>query len=164
MVIRESRDSDLFHDSVHAISKSLYTTEQLEVWAPTPPSYLHWQERLLVKKPLVAEIMGVIVGFIKPEVNGHIDCFYVHSDYQGKGVGSKLFQHCRNIEVKKGISKFNVEASKVAKPFFEKVGFDLQSTNIVDIRGQSLTNLSNVFKCIALTNCSTGTFLRKDHE
>ena len=46
--------ADLFHQSVHAIDSSVYTPEQKEVWAPTPPDYAFWEQRLNNKKPYLA--------------------------------------------------------------------------------------------------------------
>ena len=38
--------ADLFQDSVYAIDTSVYSKEELEAWAPTPPGYEFWQARL----------------------------------------------------------------------------------------------------------------------
>ena len=146
MQIRDYQNSDyveiadLFHDSVHAISTSFYSRDELEAWAPTPTDYNFWQERLSVKKPFVALKDEKIVGFIELEADGHIDCLYVHKNYQGEGIASKLLQHIQDIALTQGIHKLHVEASKVAKPLFEKHGFALQRTNTVNLRGQSLIN------------------------
>jgi len=32
--------ADLFHDSVHEITRSHYSKEAIEAWAPTPPDYI----------------------------------------------------------------------------------------------------------------------------
>lgn len=148
MEIRSYRNSDyveiadLFHDSVHAIDDSYYTKAQLEAWAPTPPDYELWKQRLALKEPFVALEGSKIVGFIELEENGHIDCLYVHKEYQGKGVASTLLQYLSNIAKTKGITNLHVEASKVAMPLFKKFGFELKKVNKVSLRGQSLLNYS----------------------
>jgi putative acetyltransferase len=43
--------ADLFHQSVHAIASSLYSSEQKEAWVPTPVDYDRWDERLNAKTP-----------------------------------------------------------------------------------------------------------------
>ena len=35
---------------------------------------------------IIAIINNQIVGFAEFEANGHIDCFYCHPDFQGKGL------------------------------------------------------------------------------
>ena len=99
MYIRAYQPSDfieianLFHKSVHAIHPSLYSKEELEAWAPTPPNYTHWETRLLAKAPFVAVKGDSIIGFIELENDGHIDCLYVHPNHQSSGIGSQLLQH-----------------------------------------------------------------------
>ena len=146
MEIRDYNDSDalsitkLFHASVHAIKDEFYTDAQKEAWAPTPPDYNAWQDRLKVKQPFVGVIEGVIVGFIEFDSDGHIDCFYVHKNYQGHGIGSQLLGHLIQHGRNNGLSLFYVEASKSAEPIFKKYGFVRQSINELDIGGQVLIN------------------------
>lgn len=146
MEIRNYQDTDhveiadLFHGAVHAIPTSVYSKKELEAWAPSPPDYNHWKERLATKKPVVALKNNIIIGFIELESNGHIDCLYVHKNYQGSGVASSLLRYVQAAAHEKGITKLYVEASKVAMPLFKKHGFKLGNTNIVNLRGQSLTN------------------------
>ena len=100
MLIRNYKPSDcveitdLFHGSVHAVDLAFYTERELEAWAPTPPDYKQWKQRLELRKPFVAVQNGMIIGFIELENNGHIDCMYVHKDHQCKGIGGKLLQAC----------------------------------------------------------------------
>ncbi|WP_067861755.1 GNAT family N-acetyltransferase [Neptuniibacter marinus] len=148
MRIRAYRPSDsveitnLFHTSVHTIKQSFYSKEEREAWAPTPPDYTGWKARLLIKKPFVALKKNRIIGFIELESDGHIDCLYVHPDYQGSGVARQLLQHILIVAQKKGITRLHVEASKVAMPFFKKSGFKLIKENHINLRGQSLLNYS----------------------
>ena len=134
--------ADLFHDSVHSLGGEGFSAGQLEAWAPTPPDYSHWRERLAVKKPYVAERNGMIIGFIELEDDGHIDCFYIHKDFQRQGVGSALYIHLLKEADARGIRDFHVEASTIARPFFERQGFRLEKTNRLERRGQIITNFS----------------------
>ncbi|MBJ7536267.1 GNAT family N-acetyltransferase [Marinomonas sp. C1424] len=134
--------ADLFHGSVHSISLEIYSKEQLEAWAPTPPDYAMWKTRLEQTKPYVAMIGDVIVGFIELELDGHIDCMYVHKDYQRQGVAKALFTYARDVAIKNGCKTMHVEASILAKTFFEKMGFEVQSKNIVVRNHQELINYS----------------------
>ncbi|MFA9394563.1 MAG: GNAT family N-acetyltransferase [Halodesulfovibrio sp.] len=146
MNIRSYKESDamelanLFHDSVHAISTKVYSEEEKEAWAPTPSDYSAWKSRLVKKQPFVACKKNVIVGFIELEEDGHIDCLYVHKDYQGLGIGSRLLEHLVQKAHDSGIASLYVEASKVAVPLFEKFDFRYKSTNKKSLRGQILIN------------------------
>jgi len=148
MKIRNYRDDDaveiaqLFHGAVHALIDARYTAEELEAWAPTPPDHSHWRERLALKKPYVAEREGEIVGFIELEDDGHIDCFYTHRDHQRRGVGRRLYDHLLRKADARGIRDLHVEASDIARPFFERVGFVLEKENRIERDGQVLRNFS----------------------
>ena len=134
--------ADLFHDAIHAIGPEYYLPELLEAWAPTPPDYVHWQRRLDMKQPFVAQIGQKIVGFIELDPDGHIDCMYTHKDYQRQGIAGQLYEHLKTMAVQKGIQRLDVEASKLAKPFFETRGFQVVKENVIERRGQQLTNHS----------------------
>ncbi|PYF80533.1 GNAT family acetyltransferase [Marinomonas alcarazii] len=136
--------ADLFHGSVHSISSDIYSAAQLEAWAPTPPGYTMWKERLAITKPFVATIDDVVVGFIELESDGHIDCLYVHRNYQRRGVALALFKHASDEAIKNGCEIMYVEASILAKAFFEKMGFDVQAENIVQKNHQELINYSMI--------------------
>jgi putative acetyltransferase len=134
--------ADLFHGSVHSLDAENFSAEELEAWAPTPPDYSHWRERLAAKKPYVAEREGMIIGFIELEDDGHIDCFYTHRDFQRQGVGSALYNHLLKEADARDVHDLYVEASAIARPFFEREGFRFEKANRLELRGQILTNFS----------------------
>ncbi|UTW03982.1 GNAT family N-acetyltransferase [Amphritea atlantica] len=134
--------ADLFHQSVHAISPLLYSSEQKEAWAPTPVDYERWSERLNAKKPFIALIEGRIAGFIELDDDGHIDCTYTHPDFQRRGVASGLYERLLNEARAKNIMRLHVEASLVAKSFFEHRGFTTVKKNEVQRNGVTLVNFS----------------------
>jgi putative acetyltransferase len=137
---RANEIADLYHASVHAIDENIYTKVEQEAWAPTSPNYKVWVNRLNIKKPFLATIDGVAAGFIELEDNGHIDCAYTHPKYQGLGVMSTLCAYIEDIAMQKSLKKLWVEASKVAKPFFEAKGFVMTKENNVTRNNVILTN------------------------
>jgi len=132
--------ADLYHQSVHAIDPSLYTPEQKEAWAPTPPDYERWSERLNEKRPFMAIIDDRVVGFMELDADGHIDCAYTHPEFQGMGVASALYEHVLAEARSRNINRLYVEASFIAKPFFEHRGFSLVRENRVQRNGRTLVN------------------------
>ncbi len=148
MLIRDYRSddaralTDIFYDSIHQVATEYYTPEQVQAWAPLPKDYDGWQQRLDGKPPFVAEIDGVIVGFVTLENDGHIDWTYTHPGYQRRGVAGQLYQHLEHAAIKQGISRLYVEASFLARPFFERRGFTIIQQNDTKRDGQVLTNWS----------------------
>lgn len=134
--------ADLFYASVHSIDNKFYSTEQKQVWAPKPIDYHTWAKRLDIKRPFIAFIDDQIVGFIELDPDGHIDCCYTHPDYQNKGVATTLYQHLVTEAEKRGMKRLYVEASLLARPFFEKQGFRLIKENQVERAGLTLQNYS----------------------
>ena len=134
----------LFHGAVHAISDDLYTVEQKEAWAPSPPNHRAWKIRLDEKSPYVATLDGTAIGFIELEADGHIDCLYVDMGYQGMGVGSELLMHALKSANQRRMTHLYTEASKVARPIFERFGFVYRNTNHIQLRGQSLVNYTMI--------------------
>lgn len=134
--------TDLFHRAVHAVDPKLYSPEQQEAWAPTPPDYEFWQSRLKARQPLLAMDGDRLAGFIELESDGHIDCFYVDPDYQHRGVGTQLYERIEKRARRAGVERLFVEASLLARPFFEKRGFRVLCRNEVCRNGQSLVNFT----------------------
>jgi putative acetyltransferase len=137
---RSKEITDLFYESVYAIDSSIYNDEQKAAWAPEPIDYGKWEERLSNKRPYMVFIKGEIAGFIELESNGHIDCAYVSPKYQRMGVATNLLNHVMYIAKNLGLKQLYVEASIVAKPFFEKRGFIVEKKNIVIRQNVELVN------------------------
>ncbi|WP_299176819.1 GNAT family N-acetyltransferase [uncultured Neptuniibacter sp.] len=132
--------ADLFHASVHAIDPAIYSLEQQEAWAPSPPDYTVWKDRLEGQQPYVAMVDGQIVGFIELEADGFIDCFYTHPDFQRQGIASKLYTYILNVANRQGIDQLSVQASLTALPFFVQRGFTIVRKNELYRHGVTLIN------------------------
>jgi putative acetyltransferase len=134
--------TDIFYDSIHQVAVEHYTPEQAHAWAPLPKDYDGWQQRLDGKPPFVAEIDGEIVGFITLESDGHIDWTYTHPGFQRRGIAGKLYQHLESVARDQGMARLYVEASYLARPFFEQRGFEVMQQNNTQRHGQTLSNWS----------------------
>ncbi|KTD03700.1 Acyl-CoA N-acyltransferase [Legionella geestiana] len=146
--VRRYQDGDanflikIYYNTIHTVNAKDYTEQQIEAWAPwsSVQDYSGWQEKLEKIKPFVALINDKIVGFAEFEPNGHIDCFYVHHEYQGSGIGSALIHEIEKEAVNKSISRVYAEVSITAKMFFEAKGFQVVKQQTVMIRGVELIN------------------------
>jgi hypothetical protein len=81
-----------------------------------------------------------VVGFAEFEPNGHIDCFYVHHNFQGVGVGTALMHEIEMEAREKLLPRIYAEVSITARPFFASKGFQVIKQQTVRIRGVELTN------------------------
>ena len=88
----------IFYNTIHKINIQHYTEEQVDVSAPiTSLETEGWAKKFPRTKPIVATVGDEIVGFAEFEPNGHIDCFYCHHEWIGKGVGSALMKEILHI-------------------------------------------------------------------
>ena len=130
----------LFYDTVHEVNIHDYTQEQVDAWASANMDIDIWIKSLGSKFTYVAEEQGKIIGFGELEVNGHIDRFYCHKDFQRKGIGNKILEQLESKAKSLKIEKLFIEASITAKPFFESHNFIVVKQQEVERRGQKLIN------------------------
>lgn len=78
----------------------------------------------------------VIVGFGDIDKTGYLDCLFVHTDYQEKGIATAI---CNQFE--QTISgKITTHSSIIAIPFFEKRGYKVVEEQQVERQGIYLKN------------------------
>jgi len=119
-----------------------YSKEQVNAWAPQSgiENLEGWRNKWLNLPPLVACSGITPVGFAEFEPNGHIDCFYVHHEFQNQGVGSALIAAIEAKALDDNIHRIYAEVSITAKPFFERKGFHIVKKQNVICRGCEFTN------------------------
>jgi len=132
---------DIYYHTIHKINIRDYTQDQVNAWAPASCLELDgWQKKWQKIPPIIATIDDKIVGFAEFENDGHIDCFYVHHQFQNKGVGSVLLAEIENQALQKNIPKIFAEVSVTAKQFFSKKSFKISKEQMKKIRGVELKN------------------------
>lgn len=146
MLIREFQPSDteairtLFYNTIRDVNSRDYSAKQIEVWSSSAMNDQFWQQRLQSSLVYVAELENQIVGFASLKRNGYLDLFYCHSQFQGKGIGSKLLNQLEQVARSLHIERLFTEASITAKPFFERRGFDVVRSQQVELRGVLFRN------------------------
>ncbi|MGK7933771.1 MAG: GNAT family N-acetyltransferase [Microcystaceae cyanobacterium] len=132
--------ADIFYHSIHRISTSIYSQEQLNAWCPSPINYNNWRWRCELKRPYLYVINNQVVSFLELDTNGHIDCLYTHPDYQRQGIAQTLLSHAISVCDSLNTRRMFVEASHLIKPLFEKNGFVVIKLNCVTLRGVKIDN------------------------
>ena len=133
--------SELFTNTIHKTCNKDYTKEQLNAWANPNIDYEAWKKRLSKTKPYLVIFDEKLVGFTE-FYEDYIDCFYIHHEYQSRGLGKTLLTHLLNQAKQNKIKILRVDASITAKPFFEKYGFKEMKKNYVKRDNQELINYS----------------------
>lgn len=118
----------LFYNTVHTVNAKDYNREQLENWAPAEIDKQKWEERLSNNVCLVSICNEKIVGFGELSEEGGIDTMYVHKNYQGKKIASRLLEELTDYAHEHCFKTLTTEASITARPFFERHGFKVVKT------------------------------------
>lgn len=152
MEIRKFKQGDeveiwaLFYNTIHHINIRDYNHNQIEAWAPEDLDINGAIEKFREIRPFVAIKDGKIVGYADIQLDGLIDHFFCHHEYQGQGVGRALFSTLEQEASNKGILSMYSNVSITARPFFEAMGFSVEKEQLVPMRDQELTNYRMVRK------------------
>ena len=129
VLVRPHRNGDipdisrLYYDTIHLINARDYSREQVEAWAPRVPDASFWAERIKKYRVYVAEQEKSVVGFTELDTNGHIDCFFVHYQWQRRGIGTRLMDKLVVTARRERMPRLFAEVSITAAPFFRNHGF-----------------------------------------
>ena len=132
--------AQLFHQTVREVNSCDYSLTQVKAWAPDNIYWRNWAKIGAERFTYVADDHGIIAGFGELEVNGHIDCFYCHKNYQRMGIGSQIYQAIEAKAQELVINRLYTEASITAKPFFLQMGFSIIKEQQVQRRGETFVN------------------------
>jgi putative acetyltransferase len=148
MRIREYRQDDcasvttIFVDAVTVTGLRGYSPEQVKVWAASGASDDDTRERCGDGRLVLVAVDDDdrAIAFIDLEDDGHIDMLFCLPEWTGRGIASALYEKLEHIARERGMSRFYVEASEIAKPFFARKGFALFHRNDFDMEGVAVHN------------------------
>lgn len=158
---------DLFQNTIRSINCRDYNADQIRVWSSRRSVLESQEERFSSLYTIVAEIqlqnglppgaedcnpklpvLGCmlpeksrqIVGYGNIDSNGYLDHLYVHKDFQGKGIASRILEQLESHARSAGCTEIEVHASITAKGFFEKYGYGVLKKQTVELNGIGLEN------------------------
>lgn len=132
--------ADMFVASVMELGADDYGEEELAAWASAAEDEEAFGQRLKPMLTLIAFLDGEPAGFVSLKGNSAVDMLYVAPDRAGQGVGTALVKAIEALAVGRGAKMLSADASDMAKPLFEKLGFVAQRRNTVDLGGVWLAN------------------------
>jgi|SRR5215210_1736561 len=149
----EVRDADagdaptvaaLFHDTILNVNAGDYSVAQVGAWAGPAPDPEMWKKRIDAdgdaRRMFVATVEGQVLGFAELEADGHLDTLYVHHDFQGCGIASRLLDRIEAEAKRLRVGRLYTEASITAEPFFRGRGFSVVRPQLVELRGHTFRN------------------------
>lgn len=130
----------VYYTSIHQFCRNDYTPAQLDGWAPKTFDPVCWGKILEGLMPRVVECKGQLVAYADLQKDGLISHFFVHGDWQGKGIGKRLLRHLEDRAFEKNLPEVSSFISISAQPFFLAHGFTLDHTLSTEVRGQWIEN------------------------
>ncbi len=121
--------AQLFYDAVHFGTQAHYTAAQRQAWAGKVPETGEWAKRLGGQTTVLAIKGQIISGFMTLDGKGYIDLAFVSPQYAGCGIGRYLYQSIEKRARQAKLARLHTQASRVAKPFFEKMGWTVISSH-----------------------------------
>jgi putative acetyltransferase len=115
--------AEVYRDAARNLGRYGYTDEQTAVWARHPEDLDQFRASLSQGLTLCADVDGAAVAFGQVHPTDHIAYLYCHSAHARHGHGSRILSRLENHAASHGVSTLRVEASRVARPMFERAGY-----------------------------------------
>lgn len=144
--IRRYSDADsvacfrVFFTAVHEGTVQHYTPEERRAWLPNDTPTQAWRERLAAQWGWLAERGGKVVGFMTLKPDGYLDLAFVLPDEMGKGTSVAIYDQLERYAQEVGLSELTTDASFLAKPFFQRRGWQVRKQQTVERDRCELTN------------------------
>ena len=144
MTLRPFQPSELeqligvYRAAIHTLAAPFYTPAELSAWAPPTMDPDQWRQRLASVRAIIADEDGIVAGFLAYDLTGHIDMLFILPPFARQGLATRLYADAEAELRKAAVSRAFVEASLAARPFFERVGFRVDSEELAECRGQKL--------------------------
>ncbi|MDR2848047.1 MAG: GNAT family N-acetyltransferase [Bacteroidales bacterium] len=130
-MLRKYKPSDveqlisLFTQTVHKVSCSYYSPEEVEAWAPSNAAdTAFWHDYFSTRFTLLDEREGFIAGFGCLSASGNvIDMLFTHHEHQNEGVGSAIIDALEAEALHCGQREVFLTTSATAWRFYQKRGY-----------------------------------------
>ena len=113
--------------AIRSVGSQRYSDAQVDAWAsrhPEPQRFLdrHAQGHAIF---VAADADDEAIAYALLEPDGHLDMLYCHPDHTRKGLGDELLAHSEQHARSAGLNRLYTEASELARPAFERAGYEL---------------------------------------
>ncbi|HWQ59583.1 MAG TPA: GNAT family N-acetyltransferase [Candidatus Fimivivens sp.] len=143
MRIRLVRDEDyaaiarLHRQTIRNVNYKDYTEDQISAWSARTNAE-RFRSNADKCKRWVAVEDNKVVGFCDHGLDGEFWGLYIHKDFIGKGIGSRLLKTAEDSLEKMGFKKVSLKATVTAKEFYKKHGYRVIKKDFHPINNQKL--------------------------
>ena len=134
------RCAEIFRSAIDELAADDYDSDQREAWASRADDEAAFGQGLAGTLTLIALIDGEEAGFASLKGADVIHMLFVAPEFARQGVATALVDALTRLAAARGAKALTTEASEVAKPLFEKLGFVAEKRNVVHINDEWLAN------------------------
>lgn len=145
MRIRKFRSSDaiqvaqMHRGTIRSVNAKDYPRAQIRVWSGRVSAKRHRNPKELTNRvKYVALDKKKVVGFGDLDKTGELMGLYIHKDYQGKGVGTKILTILESEARKIGLKKLTLTSTLSALNFYKRQGYRILKKTHYRIKNQNL--------------------------
>lgn len=141
--IRPYRDDDaetlsvIALAAISAIGTHAYSPEQVAAWAARHGGPDMYRDRVRGGAAIfvAADAGDVPVAYALLKPDGHLDRLYNHPEHTRRGLATQLLVHAEQHARAKGMTRLYTEASELARPAFERAGYEVLHRREFEIDG-----------------------------
>lgn len=124
--------AQLYYNAVTELALPFYNSAQIDMWANYPMQNSAAFSKLLLQGNVLIAIDGnnKAVGFGQLHPNNYLSLLYISPQHSRQGIGTAIYEQLEEIAINSHQSMISVTASKLSKPLFEQLGFELIDTEI----------------------------------
>jgi len=124
--------AELYKKSILKLGIGYYNETQLKIWSSWTNNIKEFKERLTKGTVLVAEINNELVGFGHLHPSNYISLIYTNPIHKRKGIAKSIYLKLKSIAMSEGNKEIFTHSSKVARKFFESLGFKILEKETVN--------------------------------
>ncbi|WP_103070975.1 GNAT family N-acetyltransferase [Aquimarina sediminis] len=134
----------LFYQTVITYGAMVFTKSEIKIYSRLAIDKSYWQEKF--KKDFVynAKLNGEIVGSFSMDKKGNIEYIFVHMNYHGRGIASKLYETIEEIAKDFNIDTLTTDINMLTQNFFQKKGFEIVKNAVKVVGGEEVTSYRGV--------------------
>jgi putative acetyltransferase len=134
------RCAEIFRVSVEELASEDYSPDQCAAWAAQADDLAGFAKRLAGALTLVALVEAEPAGFASLKGVDALDMVYVDPSYARQGVGTALLDALFRLAAARGAKIVTSDVSDTARPLFERLGFQAQRRNLIQLDQEWLAN------------------------
>ncbi|WP_298466310.1 GNAT family N-acetyltransferase [uncultured Erythrobacter sp.] len=134
--------ADLTLAAIRTVGSQSYSSEQVDAWAARHPGPERFIERAGGGSHIfvAADDSDIPVAYSLLEPDGHLDMLYCHPKHTRRGLADQLLAVAEQTAITLKTESLYTEASELARPAFERAGYEVTQRRDFEIEGVAIHN------------------------